>query len=299
MKIAVMGAGAVGCYYGGMLARAGHEVTLVGRPAHTEAMQAKGLLLDTQTFCEHVPVQACTGPEGVQGADWVLFCVKSTDTESAGQGMLPYLADRTLVFSLQNGVDNATRLAQVLGRPVVPAVVYVATEMAGPGHVKHHGRGELVFGPFRGSDTVLATLAQAGVPAQVSDNVVGALWAKLILNCAYNAMSAISRLPYGQLVQGQGVQDVMRDVVNECLAVAQADGVQIPGDTWAAVERIAQTMPSQYSSTAQDLMRGKPSEIDHLNGYVLRRGQALGVATPANRVLHTLVRLLEAHPAPR
>ena len=299
MKIAVMGAGAVGCYYGGMLARAGHAVTLVGRPAHVEAMQAKGLLLDTQTFCEHVAVQTSTGPEGVQGADWVLFCVKSTDTESAGQSMLPYLGEHTLVFSLQNGVDNAPRLAQVLGRPVVPAVVYVATEMAGPGHVKHHGRGELVFGPFSGSDAALATLAQAGVPAQVSDNVVGALWAKLILNCAYNALSAISRLPYGQLVQGQGVQDVMHDVVNECLAVAQADGVQIPGDTWAAVERIAQTMPSQYSSTAQDLMRGKPSEIDHLNGYVLRRGQALGVATPANRVLHTLVRLLEAHPAPR
>jgi 2-dehydropantoate 2-reductase len=299
MKIAVMGAGAVGCYYGGMLARAGHEVTLVGRPAHVEAMQAKGLLLDTQTFREQVPVQACTGPEGVQGADWVLFCVKSTDTESAGQGMLPYLGERTLVFSLQNGVDNAPRLAQVLDRPVVPAVVYVATEMAGPGHVKHHGRGELVFGPFSGSDAALATLAQAGVPAEVSDNVVGALWAKLILNCAYNALSAISRLPYGQLVQGPGVQDVMHDVVNECLAVAQADGVQIPGDTWAAVERIAQTMPSQYSSTAQDLMRGKPSEIDHLNGYVLRRGQALGVSTPANRVLHTLVRLLEAHPAPR
>lgn len=299
MKIAVMGAGAVGCYYGGMLARAGHEVTMVGRPAHVEAMQANGLLLDTQTFCEHVAVQTSTGPEGVQGADWVLFCVKSTDTESAGQSMLPYLGEHTLLFSLQNGVDNAPRLAQVLGRPVVPAVVYVATEMAGHGHVKHHGRGELVFGPFSGSDAALATLAQAGVPAQVSDNVVGALWAKLILNCAYNAMSAISRLPYGQLVQGQGVQDVMHDVVNECLAVAQADGVQIPGDTWAAVERIAQTMPSQYSSTAQDLMRGKPSEIDHLNGYVLRRGQALGVATPANRVLHTLVRLLEAHPAPR
>jgi 2-dehydropantoate 2-reductase len=298
MKIAVMGAGAVGCYYGGMLARAGHEVTLVGRPAHVDAVQADGLLLDTQTFREHVPVRACTGPEGVQGADWVLFCVKSTDTEGAGQGMLPHLGEHTQVFSLQNGVDNAPRLAQVLGRAVVPTVVYVATEMAGPGHVKHHGRGELVFGPFDESDAALAVLAQAGVPAQVSDNVFGALWAKLILNCAYNALSAISRLPYGQLVQGQGVETVMRDVVNECLAVAQADGVHVPGDTWAAVQRIAQTMPAQYSSTAQDVMRGKPSEIDHLNGYVVRRGEALGVPTPANRLLHTLVRLLETPPAP-
>jgi 2-dehydropantoate 2-reductase len=128
----------------------------------------------------------------------------------------------------------------------------------------------------------------------VSANVAGALWAKLILNCAYNALSAITRQPYGRLVQGEGVEAVMRDVVAECLAVAHASGVELPGDVWPAVERIAQTMPGQLSSTAQDLARGRPSEIDHLNGLVLRKGQALGVATPVNRVLHTLVKLIEA-----
>jgi 2-dehydropantoate 2-reductase len=106
-------------------------------------------------------------------------------------------------------------------------------------------------------------------------------------------LSAITQQPYGQLVQGEGVQDVIRDLVNECLAVAQADGITVPGDVWQAVERIAQTMPQQLSSTAQDLARGKRSEIDHLNGYVLRRGEVLGIATPVNRVMHTLVKLLE------
>ncbi|GAA4347832.1 2-dehydropantoate 2-reductase [Variovorax defluvii] len=297
MKIAVMGAGAVGCYYGGMLARAGHAVVLVGRPAHVAAVRRDGLRLETLHFDEHVRLEASTETAAVEGAELVLFCVKSTDTESAGETMRPHLPAGALVLTLQNGVDNATRLQAVLPQEVAATVVYVATEMAGPGHVKHHGRGELVIAPSSRSEEMAALLAAAGVPTQVSDNVVGALWAKLILNCAYNALSAITQLPYGRLSQGEGVQATMRDVVHECLAVAAAAGVTVPGDTWQAVQRIAETMPTQYSSTAQDLARGKRSEIDHLNGYVLRQGAALGVATPANRVLHTLVKLLEGKQA--
>ncbi|MBC9071552.1 2-dehydropantoate 2-reductase [Thauera sp. CAU 1555] len=296
MKIAVLGAGAVGCYYGGMLARAGHEVVLIGRPAHVEAMRRDGLLLDTQQFREHVAVQANTDPAAMRGAALVLCCVKSTDTEAAAADLAPNLTPDARVLSLQNGVDNAARLTALLGQDVIPAVVYVAVEMAAPGHVRHHGRGELVIGPFAGAETLVQVFGQAGVPVQVSDNVVGALWAKLIVNCAYNAVSAITRLPYGRLIRGEGVEDTMRDIVAECLAVACADGVSVPDDAWAAVQRIAQTMPGQYSSTAQDLARGKPSEIDHLNGYVMRRGAALGVPTPVNRALHALVKLIEASP---
>lgn len=296
MKIAVLGAGAVGCYYGGMLARAGHEVVLIGRPAHVEAMHRDGLLLDTQQFRERVAVQASTDPAAMRGAALVLCCVKSTDTEAAAADLAPNLAPDARVLSLQNGVDNAARLTALLGQEVIPAVVYVAVEMAAPGHVRHHGRGELVIGPFAGAEALVQVFGQADVPVEVSDNVVGALWAKLIVNCAYNAASAITRLPYGRLIRGEGVEGTMRDIVAECLAVAGADGVNVPGDAWAAVQRIAQTMPGQYSSTAQDLARGKPSEIDHLNGYVMRRGAALGVPTPVNRALHALVKLIEAAP---
>ena len=293
-KIAVMGAGAVGCYYGGMLARAGHDVTLIGRPNHVDAIQRDGLLLDTQSFKEQVRLQASTEPSAVAGATLVLFCVKSTDTEGAAAAIRPHLLPGVLVLSLQNGVDNAVRLQAALpAQEVAASVVYVATEMPGPGHVKHNGRGELVVAASKTTADAAALLAAAGVPTDISSNVEGALWAKLILNCAYNALSAITQQPYGQLVQGEGVQDVIRDLVNECLAVAQADGITVPGDVWQAVERIAQTMPQQLSSTAQDLARGKRSEIDHLNGYVLRRGEVLGIATPVNRVMHTLVKLLE------
>jgi len=297
MKVAVMGAGAVGCYYGGMLARAGHTVTLIGRPQHVQAVQAQGLRMQTLSFDEPVPLQASTDVSAVQGADLVLFAVKSPDTEAAGEQIRPHLAPRALVLCLQNGVDNAERLRAILpDHEVAAAVVYVATEMAGPGHLRHHGRGELVIEPSTRSADVSQALASAGVPTEISDNVRGALWAKLILNCAYNALSAVGRIAYGELVQRSGVSDLMADVVAECQAVAMADGVIIPGDVAAAVRRIAETMPTQYSSTAQDLMRGKPSEIDHLNGYVVRRGQALGVPTPANRALWVVTRLVENPP---
>lgn len=295
LSVAVMGAGAVGCYYGGMLARAGHRVVLIGRPAHVEAVRRDGLRMQTRDFDEQVALQASAEASAVAGADVVLFAVKSPDTESAGRQMREHLRPGALVLCLQNGVDNAERLRAVLpGVEVAAAVVYVATEMAGPGHLRHHGRGELVIEPSAGSAELARALAAAGVPTEISDNVRGALWSKLILNCAYNALSAVGRITYGELVRQPGVTDVMRDVVAECRAVAAADGVRLPGDVEESVRRIAETMPAQYSSTAQDLMRGKPSEIDHLNGHVVRRGEALGVPTPANRVLWTLVRLVES-----
>ena len=296
-KVAVMGAGAVGCYFGGMLARAGHEVVLIARPQHVEAIARDCLRLQTTTFDERVRLAASSEPGAVQGAKLVLFCVKSLDTEAAGALLRPHLAPDALVLTLQNGVDNAERLRTVLtGTAVAAAVVYVATEMAGPGHVRHHGRGELVIEPSSASEAVAQALIAAGVPTEISHNVRGELWAKLILNCAYNAVSAIAQLPYGKTVRGEGIKDVMRDVVAECLAVAQADGVQVAGDVHASVATLAGSMPSQYSSTAQDLARGKHSEIDYLNGLIVQRGEALGIATPANRVLWALVKLLEGKP---
>lgn len=291
-----MGAGAVGCYYGGMLARGGHDVTLIGRPQHVDAIRRGGLYLDTQSFRARVPLRASTDAGAVRGAALVLFCVKSTDTDRAGAAIAPHLAPDALVLCLQNGVDNAERLQALLARAVEPAVVYVAVEMAGPGHVRHHGRGELVLGRDTRGARLADELARAGVAVELSDNVIGALWAKLIVNCAYNALSAIAQLPYGRLVASEGVEAVMRDVVRECLAVARASGVAVPGDAWETVRRIAETMPSQLSSTAQDVARGKPSEVDHLNGFVARRGEMLRVDAPVNRTLWALVKLLEGRP---
>ena len=294
MKVAVMGAGAVGCYFAGMLARAGHDVVLVGRPQHVEAFNTKGLRLEAKTFDETLPVKSSTDPAIVAGADLVLFCVKSPDTDTAGAQLRPHLAPDTLVLTLQNGTDNAERLRTVIPQPVSAAVVYVATEMAGPGHVKHHGRGELVIEPAARSQQAAEALIAAGVPTEISENVRGALWLKLIINCAYNALSAITQLPYGKLVEGVGVLEVMGHLVSECKAVAAAEGVTLAGDVDVAIRKIIETMPTQFSSTAQDVARGKPSEIDHLNGYIVRRGQAHGIAAPVNLTVHALVKLIES-----
>jgi 2-dehydropantoate 2-reductase len=294
MKIAVMGAGAVGCYYGFKLARAGHDVVLIGRPQHVEAILHQGLRLETQTFDEHIRVSASTEANAVQRAQVVLFCVKSTDTESGAAAIKPHLAPDAVVLSMQNGVENADRLRALLPQEVIAAAVYVGTEMAGPGHVRHHGRGELIIERSKASDDIAHTLITAGVPTEISDNVRGALWVKLVTNCAYNALSAITQLPYGRLAKGEGMTVVLRDLVAECVAVAKADGVTLPGDVNAAVRKIAETAAGQYASIAQDLARGKRSEIDHLNGFIVRRGEALGVATSANRLLHATVKLIES-----
>ena len=301
MKAAVLGAGAVGCFFGGMLARAGHAVTLIGRPLHVEAIRRSGLRFEAKTFDERVPVEASTDPAAVGGAELVLFCVKSTDTETAATQIAPHLDTGATVVNLQNGVDNTERIQARVKCPVIPAAVYAATEMAGPGHLKHHGRGDLVIGDLNRSVSAeylqkMKTLFEAAaVPVVISDNVAGELWAKLVANCAYNALSAITQLPYGRMIQGPGIREVMRDVVEETLAVAKASGVRMAPDVLARTYKIADAMPTQYSSTAQDLKRGKRTEIDHLNGYVTRRGEALGLATPANRALHALVKLLEAN----
>lgn len=204
-RIAVMGAGAVGCYYGFKLARAGHDVVLIGRPQRVEAILRHGLRLETQTFDERIRVSASTEGSVVQRAQLVLFCVKSNDTESGAAAIKPYLPPDAVVLSLQKGVENADRLRALLPQEVIAAAVYVGVEMAGPGHVRHHGRGELVIERSKSSDDVARTLIPAGVPTEISDNVRGELWAKLITNCAYNALSAITQLPYGRLVKCKGV----------------------------------------------------------------------------------------------
>jgi len=235
-----------------------------------------------------------------------LFSVKSLDTEAAAQAIAPHLAPGAVVLSLQNGVDNVERLRAHIANAVVPAVVYVAAEIPAPGVVRHNGRGDLVIGEIglrRAGDALIANLAAylagANIPTRISDNVEGELWWKLILNCAYNAVSALGRSRYGPMMAMSEVRQVMSEAVREIVALAKAKGVRIAmPDPVAAVLRFAESMPQAISSTAQDLQRGRTTEIDYLNGYVVRECDARGLPAPVNRTLHALVKLLEQGPAP-
>jgi len=302
-RVAVVGAGAVGCYFGGMLARAGVPVTLIGRAFHVEAIQRDGLFLERSDFQGYVRSDADVHIEAVRKAAIVLLCVKTVDTESAAVALAPHVGDGAILVSLQNGVDNVERIRRATGIDAIPAVVYVAVEMTGPGRVTHSGRGDLIIGELLSStrrpgrlEHVEALFTLAGIPCRVSDNIAAELWTKLVINCAYNAISALGRARYGLIKDNPLTRDVMRQVIAEVVAVATAAGVFLPDAehlTTAAL-KLGQAMAEATSSTAQDLARGKPTEIDSLNGYVARRGAELGVPAPVNSTLHALVKLLES-----
>jgi len=304
--IAVVGAGAVGSFYGAMLARAGHRVTLIGRPAHVQATTRNGLKLDlaSSSATEVIQIEASTELSSLRSADLVLFCVKSTDSASVALQIAPYLSPHALIMSLQNGVENAALIAQHVPHAVIPCVVYVATEIPAPGCVKHHGRGELVIGtmqvsrlsdPQKTLQEIVELFGSAQVPVQISQNVMVELWSKLMINCAFNAISGLAQIQYEKLTALESVRITQAAVVKEVIAVALADGIHLSeAVALQAVAQISVTMGSQKSSTAQDMARSKPSEIDHLNGFIVRRGLALGVATPVNQALFSLVKLLES-----
>lgn len=302
--IAVVGAGAVGSYFGAVLALAGHPVTLIGRAPHVQAVLRQGLQLLRDGARATAHPAATTEMTGVHGADLVLVCVKAGDTEAVAQALAPLLAPQALVLSLQNGVENVATLARHLHRTVLPVVVYAATALPAPGVVQHFGGGDLVIGhaaagpavaaELQQAQAVAALFASAGVGVQVSHDAAAALWAKLVVNCACNAISALAQAPYARMAALPAVHELQRALVHEAVAVARADGQPLSEETMlAAVARIAATMPAQLSSTAQDLARGRPTEILHLNGHVVRRGAALGIATPANQALLALVQLAE------
>jgi 2-dehydropantoate 2-reductase len=293
MQVAVIGAGAVGCYYGGLLLKAGHDVTFIGRQAHVDAINANGLLLDTSTFKGHLAAKAATDADALAPPDLVLVCVKSADTEQAGRSLAGRLRPETSVLSLQNGVDNAPRLAAVTGHAVIPVVVYVGSEMAGPGHVRHHGGGDLAIGASAASEALAQTLQAAGIRTTISDDIDVTLWSKLIINCAFNALSAVAGISYGPMLEVEGTRDVVTRAVQEAASVARACGVAIADDIIEQILKIPAAMPNQKSSTAQDLARGKRSEIDFLNGYVVRKGAEFGISTPTNHALQVMVKLAE------
>ncbi|HLZ12827.1 MAG TPA: 2-dehydropantoate 2-reductase [Candidatus Acidoferrum sp.] len=302
-RIAIVGAGAVGGYFGGMLARAGAPVTFIGRPAFVEAVRPHGLHLDTIHFNERVPANASSDLSAARDAEIVLFCVKTTDTAATAKELAAVVAQSAIVVSMQNGVDNAEQIHAASGLSALAAVVYVAASVPAPGSVKHVGRGDLVLGPENPSTRRVANIfTRANVPCRISENFAGELWTKLVWNCALNALSALGKVTYGEIISSPDAKQLLEGTVFEVLAVAKAAGIQTPGledprVAFAGAYKIAEQMSATRSSTSQDMMRGKRTEIDSLNGFIARKGRELGVPTPLNHALATLVKLAESYVA--
>ncbi len=298
-KIAVIGAGAVGGYYGGMLARAGAPVVFIGRQAFVDAAKQNGLFLDTIQFQERVRIDAATEIPAARDAEIVLFCVKCTDNAETARELGKVVQPGAIIVSMQNGVDNAEQIHAASGLTALPAAVYVAASVRKPGIVKHVGRGDLVLGPKNPqTEKVAQVFTRAGVPCKISEHLSSELWTKLVWNCALNAVSALGKATYGDIIANEDAKKLVEGVVYEVLAVARANGIPLPvfADPQAAIAgayQIASQMAATRSSTAQDMMRGKKTEIDSLNGFIVRKGLQLGVPTPINHALFTLVKLAE------
>ncbi len=297
-RVLVVGAGAVGCYFGVQLQRAGHAVTFLARAAQAAALQANGLRFESRGKSETVAVQVATGADVAAPADFVLLCVKSHDTAAAAREVAPHLRAETRVLCLQNGVTNHAIFAAEAHRAATPAVVFVAAQMESPTHFLHNAAGHLVIGNPRGQheplEEISALFASAHVPCRVSDAIERELWEKLIINCAFNGISALTRSNYGALMAAPRIRDLMEQIIREAVAVTGALGIPLEFEAVRAASwQVGETMHAAISSTAQDLQRGKPTEIDFLNGHVVAMAQRAQLATPANQAIHALVKLLE------
>ena len=301
-KIYILGAGAVGCYFGGMLARAGHDVTLIGRSGRVQAINEFGLEMDCKSFQELVSIRASDDLSVLEDADLVLLSVKSLDTEKTIKAIASIVPSHAVILSLQNGVANVDIATQWISNSVYAAVVYVATGMLGQRTMKHHGRGELYVGTLQPAkewdQENLAAICKlfegAGVPCSIAQHIKKDMWLKFLVNCTYNAISGIGQITYGEMVRVPEIIQQIEHITEEFLAVARAEGVFISeAEALEANTLIASTMVTQRSSTAQDLARGKKTEIDFLNGHILELGKKHGIPVPYNASIYALVKMLE------
>jgi 2-dehydropantoate 2-reductase len=301
-KIYVLGAGAVGCYFGGMLARAHHDVTLIARPARTQAIKDHGLKMDCQSFQEVIKLKASSQLTLLKDADLILLSVKSLDTKKTIQEIAPILPKRAVILSLQNGVANVDIASSLMTNPIFPAVVYVASGMMDERTMKHHGRGELYIGKLAERSTqdehhlaAIATLFEASaVPCSIAPYIKRDMWLKFLVNCTFNAISGIGQISYGEMVKVPEIIKLIDGITKEFIAIAALEGINIDiEEAGRANELIANTMATQVSSTAQDLVKKNRTEIDFLNGYIVELGKRHGVSTPFNQAVYALVKMLE------
>ncbi len=302
-KIFVLGAGAVGCYFGGMLARAGHDVTFIARPARVEALNASGLEMDCKAFHETVIVKASSDLSILRNADLVLLSVKSLDTERTMAEVKSIVPSKAVILSLQNGVANIDIASKIVPNPLYAAVVYVAAGMIGQSTMKHHGRGELLVGSLGTAlptdDQNLSAICKlfegAGVPCSIAPQIKRDMWLKFLVNCSFNAISGIGQIAYGEMVKSLSIVKLIEEITKEFLTIAALENVKISmSEALAANDSIARTMVTQVSSTAQDLAKGKITEIDFLNGYIVELGKRYGVPTPYNESVYALVKMMES-----
>lgn len=303
MNIAVLGAGALGCAIGGTLAQAGNSVMLINRnPAQVDAINTHGLVMRTPGGEQVVKTRAATSAQGLAPVDLVIVLVKSFHTEAAMLAATHLVGPNTAVLSLQNGLGHEDLLAQIVGREhVLAGKTYVGGVMLAPGHIISGTEGkETLIGELDGivserAQRIAATFNAAGLTTTVSDNIMGTVWDKLLINVSTGALSGITRLAYGPLYQIPEIEAVAIAAVQEAMDVARASGVRLgivdPRDAWL---KACAGLPADFkTSMLQSLEKGSVTEVDFINGAVVRWGQRCGVPTPVNATLVACIKGME------
>jgi 2-dehydropantoate 2-reductase len=312
MKIAILGAGSLGCAMGGVLAEAGNDVLLINRNAKlVEVLNSNGLTLRDGGVDREVRVQAATSAQTVVmhvgTVDLVVVLVKSFDTAAAMTAAMTLLGPKTYVLSLQNGVGHEEILAELVGRErVIGGKTYAGGTQLGLGHISIGTRGkETIIGELDGglngemterTTQIAALFTAAGLHTTVSGNIMQTIWEKLLVNVATGALCAITRLPYGKLYAVPEVEATALAAVAEAMAVAKASGVALtttdPKQPWL---KAAAGLPPEFkTSMLQSLEKGSVTEIDFINGAVVRQGQKYGIPTPVNQTLVACIKGIEA-----
>ena len=299
MRRAVVGAGGTGGYFGGLLARAGQDVTFISRGSNLEAMRARGLTVESRlagTFT--LPVRATDDPSEVGPVDLILFCVKTYDTDAAAESVRPLLHPETMLLSLQNGIDNIERIARVTGHtPGVGAVAYVVSALREPGVVAQTaGPGKIIVGELSGgasarTERLHDVLRGAGIEAELHPDIQVILWQKFLFICAFSGVTAVTRLPIGTILADPVTHRLFRGTSEEVEAVARASEIDLPSDcVEQAMAQAAAVEPWGRGSLYHDLAGGRRLELEGLNGEVVRRGREHGVQTPLNFAVYAALR---------
>ncbi|MGB6657829.1 MAG: 2-dehydropantoate 2-reductase [Xanthobacteraceae bacterium] len=302
MRIAIMGSGGVGGYFGAGLANGGAEVTFIARGAHLAAMRANGLAIDSAHEPLHLPkVNATDDPRSIGPVDIVLFSVKLWDTESAARSLLPIVRPHTGIISFQNGVQKDEILRQVFrADAVMGGVAYMATTIGRPGVITQTGTIQrIVFGEYDGkhsqrAEALLAAGKAGGIDAEISDDIRRAIWEKVSFLVGLSGSTTSMRLPLGPIRSNPRTRQFLLDLMRETVAVGRAQGVKLPDDFAEQRLGFIDGLPADMTSSMHhDLERGRPLEVRWLSGGVAERGAKIGVPTPVNRAVHDLLALYE------
>jgi 2-dehydropantoate 2-reductase len=290
MRVAVVGAGGVGGYFGGRLAEAGVDVTFLARGAHLEAMRARGLRIASPQGDAHLPrVRAVGDASEIGPVDVVLFAVKLYDVEGALASLPPLLGPDTAVIPLQNGVDSVATLTRAIGRAhTAGGTCYVSAVIAEPGLIAHTAMDRLIFGEIdRGrSPRLTAFLDACGATkfqATLSDDITLDIWTKFVRLSVMSGMTTVARSPLGVIYNDPELWAMLQRAVREAMDVARAKGIAVPETTVEDVARAYAALPPHIkSSMLEDLERGRRLELPWLSGAVVRIGKEVGVPTPTH-----------------